>query len=388
MNSRLRKTTSTADLGSGLVHQLSDVIHRRRAVIMVAFVLTVVTFAAVGAFAPQTVSFSGPVGAFAALVGLALGLVAAGIGDATDARIFGARHVRGTGGELVATLAQQPSHAAVQQVLDALDRVRAGRIDPDTVLRVGIADASATTHHAALWTSALAAAAARRGERVLEVALATDATNGLGVCDVVRDNVPLSQAAQRVSQDLPHARLNAGPNRVQALEALPELTATLPRNLDTYLVGLPLAASRPVVTAVARLDVVLVLAEYAHTTRVELIAGLDAIEAVGVMTQVLLLQPKTEATDSDGADSDQTFDVLLPAVPAADAPTATTDVAAPFDTPDNPTVDVDATQRIVTAPRVGRVHDDEEQALLWQTAQQARYSERSTIPDEDGASQR
>lgn len=356
----------------GFAYDVSDVIRRRRAIILATFAVIVTTAALVAAFVPDIVAWTAPSGALVAGAGLLVGLIAAGIGDAIDARIFAARHVRGTGGELIATVPSEPSSHGLAGILAALERVRLERIDTDAVLRVGVADASAHTHHAAAWTSAIAEAMANRGERVLEVALATDATNTLGVLDVVRDNVPLSTAAQRVSADTQHARLNAGPNRVQALELLPELTATLPRNLDTYVVGLPLAASRPVVSAVSRLDVVLVIAEYAQTTRVELIAGLDAIESVGVMTQVLLVhnarpyghrqhQPADDVTHAPVDNGQPPVEISVP------------DTAMTVPVTRDHALDPDRTERIPAPPIVGRVHDDEEQTLLRATARHERY---------------
>jgi len=382
MNIRSAKTRHTVINGGGFAYDLSDIVRRRRAVILAAFVLTVLSAALVAVFAPQTLAFTAQSGAFVATTGLAMGLIAASIGDAIDARIFGARHVRGTGGELIATIPCDPSANVVIGILQVLDRLRHERTDPHAVLRIGVADASGGSQHAAAWTTALAAAAAARGERVLEVALASDATHSVGVCDVVRDNVPLAAAAQRVSTVTQHARLNAGPNRLQALELLPELTATLPRNLDTYLVSLPLAASRPVVSAVARLDVVLVIAEYARTTRVELIAGLDAIESVGVPTQVLLLHdgataPKLARSTPETEPSFATYQA------DTESSMATT-AAALRDT----VVDHDSTQRIPAPPRVGRVHDDADQALLRATAQYERYANRPLIADQDGAPHR
>lgn len=376
------KRTGTPAASSGeFAYALSEVIRRRRAVVLAAFGVVVTSAALVAAFAPDVVRLTAQSGALTATAGLLAGLLAAGIGDATDARIFGARHVRGTGGELIATIPSTPSTHALAGVLAALAKVRADRIEIDAVLRVGVADASAQTHHAAAWTSAIATACANQGERVLEVALATDATNALGVLDVVRDNVPLTVAAQRMSQDMQHARLEAGPNRIQALELLPQLTATLPRNLDTYLVGLPLAASRPVVGAVSRLDVVLVIAEYARTSRVELIAGLDAIESVGVMTQVLLVDDglwasSTVAKAVHASDPKRTTDNL----PAASTPelAQSTPVHAVSDQHRDP----NSTERMLVLPRMGRVHDDEEHMLLRATAQQERYVNRPTAADE------
>lgn len=371
-----QRTSTSAAHGGGFAHGFSDVIRRRRAVILATFIIVVAAAAALATFTSQVVALTAESGALVATAGLLLGLVAAGIGDATDARVFGARHVRGTGGELIAIIPSEPSAPVLVRLLDLLERARADRIDTEVVLRVGVADASAQTHHAAAWTSALAAACANRGERVLEVALASDATNTRGVIDVVRDNVPLSTATQRMSADTQHARLNAGPNRVQALELLPQLTSSLPRNLDTYLVGLPLAASRPVVRAVTRLDVVLVIAEVGRTTRVELIAGLDAIESVGVMTQVLLVHDGVRSGRQAVSLGD---DVALESATNHEVATATYTPTVPLPVPpmaDSSRNHPNHTERIPALRHVGRVHDDEEQTLLRTTAQHERYVNR------------
>src|SRR5690554_442884 len=76
---------------------------------------------------------------------------------------------------------------------------------------------------------------------------------------------------------------------------MPELPARLPRDLDVLLVALPTAASRPSIRAATSLDHVLVVAERDVTSRVDLIAGLDALEAVGLDAQVVLLDDVTTA---------------------------------------------------------------------------------------------
>lgn len=389
MKTRATNTPNTAPAGGRVAYEFSDIIHRRRAIVFTVFLLVTLSTACVGVFAPDLLQLDAPTGALVGAAGLAIGMLGAMVADATDARIFGARHVRGTGGELVATVQRTPAAATATQLLAALDGIRRERIDPAAVLRVGIADASPATQHAEAWTSALAKHAALRGERVLEVALATGPTNTLGVADVVRDNVPLATATQRISSSGKHARLNAGPNRVQALSLLPELTATLPRNLDTYLVSLPLAASRPVVSAVAHLDVVVVIAEHARTTRVELIAGLDAIETAGVMTQVMLIDdragrasardtPALHATDEDAGPDATVAEEQLAPTGQLDAPTppllpGVTDLPA----------DPDRTDRIPQPPRVGRVHDDADHTLLRTTARFARYEHQSAADTTD-----
>lgn len=393
MKKRGDKTVHAPVPRGGFLSELSDLIRRRRILIVVIFAFTVLAVATTAVFLPELIALDAQRGAITGTAGLILGVIAAAVADATDTKIYGSRHVRGTGGELAAVIGAQPVTHDVAAVLRVLDRIRHDRIDVDAVLRVGVADASPTNRHAQIWAAALAEASANRGERVLEVALAGDATNSLGVCDVVRDNVPLSTAAQRVSTGTAHARLNPGPNRVQALEMLAELTATLPRNLDTYIVGLPLAASRPVVAAVARLDVVLVVAEYATSTRVELIAGLDAIEAVGVMTQVLLVQPHA-VTSQPPVLPDATAKTALPAEMGNEPEPVTSQsvpapsiVHQPAELPVEP--DPDATQRIAQAkPLLDRTHNDADHTLLQSTAQIDRYVNRNEGSDDNQPLQR
>ncbi|MFP4312477.1 MAG: hypothetical protein ACLFS9_10935, partial [Nitriliruptoraceae bacterium] len=85
----------------------------------------------------------------------------------------------------------------------------------------------------------------------------------------------------------------AGRDHAAALAALTELPARLPRDLDILLVALPTATSRAVVAAATALDHVLVVAERDRTSRVDLIASLEALSAAGTQAQVVLLDTPT-----------------------------------------------------------------------------------------------
>jgi hypothetical protein len=210
--------------------------------------------------------------------------------DAADLTVRGPRHVRAAGGELVAIL---PTTADVDRAMPLAEAVLEAREDGKRLL-LGLAAAGRDARRSAAWTDALAVALARTGVSVLRVDLASGRSERPGLVEVVRDGQKLPTVVS-FEPDLRLARLGAGRDHAGALEVLPTLPTRLPRDLDVLLVALPTAASRQVVTATRALDHVLVVAERDTTSRVDLIAGLDAMEAAGIAAQVALLDDRTAA---------------------------------------------------------------------------------------------
>jgi hypothetical protein len=231
------------------------------------------------------------VGAAVALAALLLGIAAAVAVDATDLTVRGPRHVRAAGGELVAILPSAPSAMDANPLAEA---VLEARDDEEPRLLLGLAAAGRDARRCTMWTDALALAVARTGVSVLRVDLASGRSERAGLVEVVREGRKLPSVVT-FDPELRLARVGAGRDHAGALEALPTLPTRLPRDLDVLLVALPTAASRQVVAATRALDHVLVVAERDTTSRVDLIAALDALEAAGIAAQVVLLDDHTAA---------------------------------------------------------------------------------------------
>jgi hypothetical protein len=239
--------------------------------------------------APDLVPPTAVVGAAVAMAGLLLGLAAAVAVDAADLTVRGPRHVRAAGGELVAILPTQP---AIDEAMPLAEAVLEAREGENKRLLLGLAAAGRDARRCSAWTDALAVALARTGASVLRVDLASGRSERPGLVEVVREGRKLPSVVT-FEPDLRLARVGAGRDHAGALEVLPTLPARLPRDLDVLLVALPTAASRQVVAATRALDHVLVVAERDTTSRVDLIAGLDALEAAGIAAQVALLDDRT-----------------------------------------------------------------------------------------------
>jgi hypothetical protein len=240
---------------------------------------------------PDLVPPTALVGAAVALAALLLGLAVAVAIDAADLTVRGPRHVRAAGGELVAIL---PTDATPESAMPLAEAVLEAREDGSPRLLLGLAAAGRDARRCAAWTDALAVALARTGASVLRVDLASGRSERPGLVEVVREGRKLPEVVA-FDPELRLARIGAGRDHAGALETLPTLPTRLPRDLDVLLVALPTAASRQVVGASSALEHVLVVAERDTTSRVDLIAGLDALETGGLAAQVALLDDRTSA---------------------------------------------------------------------------------------------
>jgi hypothetical protein len=268
--------------------ELLDVIGRRgRFAVAVAGVLSalaLLTAVVVPAVLPPRAIVGGLVGVTALAAGMALALAL----DALDVRIRGPRHVRSSGGELVALL---PDTASTVHAGDLATAVRAVQT-PGTTLHLGIAPVGEDVTSTVAWTRALGEALAESGSSVLLVDIATGTTSAPGILEVVRDRTPLADVVQYDDgRSLAHA--GPGADRLQALQALITLPTVLPEDVDVLLVALPQVVTRSAVNASRVLDQVLFVAEANLSSRVELMASLDALRVAGCSPQVVLVDAGT-----------------------------------------------------------------------------------------------
>ena len=265
-----------------------DIVSRKWVLLAVVAAVVIVLGAIAALVLPQLVPPTPAVGAAIGLAGLLLGLAAAVASDATDLVVRGPRHVAAAGGELVAVLPRDPSVAAAGPLAAAVLEVR----EPGVPLLLAFATASRDARRSSAWTDAIARSLVADGVGVLRVDLASGRSEQAGLVEVVRDGVRLADAVT-FEPGVKLAQLSAGRDHADALAALTELPGRLPRDLDIMLVSLPTAASRSVVAAATALDHVLIIVERDRTSRVDLIASLDALESAGTHAQVVLLDTST-----------------------------------------------------------------------------------------------
>lgn len=246
---------------------------------MLVLIAVVVAVVAPGVL-PPTPLVGAAVGGAALLLAVAV-LIAL---DSADLTVRGPRHVRAAGGELVAVLPSRAEASAATELAAAIQDVRpSGR-----TLLLGIAAATGDGRRSAAWVDRLGHRLAQDGASVLTLDLTGEGNGQPGFLELIRGGAKLTSVVD-LDPDLRLARLNAGGDTKEALRAFVEAGSWIPRDLEVLLVALPMAASRPVVRASLVLDQLLVVAERDRTSRVELIAGLDAVEAVGTQAQVILI---------------------------------------------------------------------------------------------------
>ncbi len=300
--------------------ELLDVLGRRgRLALAVAGVLAALGLL-LGLAVPGLVPPRALAGALVGVTALAVGMALALALDALDVRVRGPRHVRSSGGELVALL---PESATVLDVADLASAVRSVQA-PGSTLHLGLAPVGEDLTSSVTWTWALADALADAGASVLLVDLAAGPTDEAGVLEVVRDRRPLADVVT-YAEGRSLAVAGPGADRLQALQALVTLPTVLPTDVDVLLVALPQVVTRSAVNASRVLDQVLFVAEANLTSRVELMASLDALRVAGCAPQVVLVDGGTYRAlrPSTPGPERQRTNATIPAVPLAGTLAAT-----------------------------------------------------------------
>jgi hypothetical protein len=270
--------------------ELLDVLDRRGAfALSVGAVLAIITLL-VATASPALVAPQALVGAMVGVTALTVGVALALALDTLDVRIRGPRHVRSSGGELVALLPSDPTVGDADDLAAAVLEVRTAGVP----LHLGLAPVAGDVTATVEWTRALGEAIARTGVSVLLVDLSNGASERDGVLEVVRDRVPLADVVAYAS-DLPFAEAPAGRDHLKALQSFVSLPVVLPIDVELLLVALPPIVNRSTVNAARILDQVLLVAEANLSSRVELMASLDALRVAGCAPQVVLVDGRTYA---------------------------------------------------------------------------------------------
>lgn len=270
--------------------ELLDVLDRRGLfALWVGGVLAAIALL-IATVAPGVVPPSALGGVTVAVPALAVGLALALALDTLDVRVRGPRHVRSSGGELVALLPSVPTDADADDLASSVLEVRPA----GTPLHLGLAPVADDPTATVEWTRALAQALARTGVSVLLVDLTAGASEGPGILEVVRDRLPLSDVVT-YADGLPLAEAGAGRDHLRALQALVTFPSVLPADVEILLVALPPVVNRSTVNAARILDQVLLVGEAHLTSRVELMASLDALRVAGCSPQIVLVDGLTYA---------------------------------------------------------------------------------------------
>jgi hypothetical protein len=272
-----------------------DLVDRRRGTLLLTVGVVAVLGALAAWFVPEVVPPSPLVGASIGIAGVLLGIAAIIATDATEAIVRGPRHVGTAGGELVAVL---PAEATVDAARPLAGAVTEARRAEQTLL-LGISAAGRDAEGVVAWVSRLAEALAEDGASVLALDLVTAPDGRPGLLEFTRGERKLPEVVEFVP-GVRLATLASGADRAAAIDALPLLRGRLPRDLEVLVVALPPAANRQVVRAARTLDHVLLLAQRDVTAKVDLIASLDAMDAVGTHAQVVLLDDRTASALSAG----------------------------------------------------------------------------------------
>ncbi|MEY3073067.1 MAG: hypothetical protein RLZZ353_1263, partial [Actinomycetota bacterium] len=277
--------------------ELLDVLDRRGPVALWAAGVLAAVALLVATLAPAVVPPTALVGLLVGVMALSVGVAVAAALDALDVRVRGPRHVRSAGGDLVALLPVGVRDGDADELAAAILEARPS----GATMHLGLAPVGAEVDVTVAWVRSLAAALGRAGTNVLVADLTAGPSRGPGILEAVRDRVPLADAVTYVD-GAPVAAIGPGADVAAALGAVVSLPTLLPEDVGVLLVALPQVSTRSVVNAARVLDQVLLVAEANLTSRVELMASLDALRVAGCAPQVVLVDGATYGRIRPGGD--------------------------------------------------------------------------------------
>jgi hypothetical protein len=287
-----------------------DVVERRRRTIVGVTLLGIVAGLVVSWVAPDVLPAEATVGAGVALIALAIAVAVATALDAVDPHVVGPRHVRSCGGDLVALLPFMVDERDADELAEAIIDLQR-HLGP---LRIGLAPAGADPATAVHWSRAIALSIARTGTSVLHLDLASPTRGRPGAAEIAEGLVDVSDVAD-LRPDLRLASIGPGEDATAALDGIVGLVEAVPGDVEVVLISLPSVASRTVVNAASALHQVLLVAERSLTKRIDLIAAIDVLAAVGRPPQVALVDGVTYARVRPGR-------AVAPALPVTTRPGA------------------------------------------------------------------
>jgi hypothetical protein len=288
--------------------------------------------------------------------------------DAGDSYVRGPRHVRATGAVLAGWVPPPGGPQALGSLVRDLNRAYAAH-GGQRVWFVPTTDAAVDV---VVTADALATGLCQVGRRVLLVDLVSVASEP-GLSDVVRGTHSLGEVV-RFDPELLLARVGSGAEPDAALQHVSAVIDRAPGDVDVLIVALP-AVDRPgVLAAVASSPEAYLLARAGTTGRVELLAGLEALESAGTEVSVVLIDdeapaaplpvPRSSAAEpaaATAADPEEgPFEPAPPPAPVEPVPGAVADgddadvvVPAPTVAPASPPADDGASEMMPPSPPAG-----------------------------------
>lgn len=309
--------------------ELLQILRARRGVLLataigLSLLGVLITLAAPGTLPPEPL-VGGAVGLASWLLATAVAVAV----DAGDAHVRGPRHVRSTGAVLAGWVAPPGGPQALGSFVRDLNRAYAAHggqhvwLVPTTDAAIDVVETG----------GALATGLCQLGRRVLVLDLVSPAA-GPGVSEVLRGTHSLGEVVH-FDPELLLARVGAGSEPDAALQQVGAIIERAPGDVDVLLVILP-AVDRPgVLAAVTGAAETFLLARAGTTGRVELLAGLEALESAGSEVSVVLI-------DHDAP--------VVPLAPKGSSP-APAQPDGPPDAPDAPASDAAADADVDHADR-------------------------------------
>lgn len=370
-------STLRADLPSWGAELVQILRARRGVVLATAIALSLlgvlVTLIAPGLLPPEPL-----VGAAVGVAAWLLATAAAVAVDAGDSYVRGPRHVRATGAVLAGWVPPPGGPQALGSLVRDLNRAYAAH-GGQRVWFVPTTDAAVDV---VITADALATGLCQVGRRILLVDLVSTAEEA-GISDVVRGAHSLGEVV-RFDPELLLARVGTGAEPETALQHVSAVIDRAPGDVDVLIVVLP-AVDRPgVLAAVAGAKETYLLARAGTTGRVELLAGLEALESSGTEVSVVLLDdaapaaplpvPRSSAAGPDAVTTHDAEEGEFDHVPSSEEPveiaaapvTGEPDVVVPDvpAAPAGPTAGEDAAEPLPASPPAGPPRSTGADALL------------------------
>ncbi len=267
------------------VHELSEtLLQRRELAVRVALGVAIVgVLLAVVGILPATPLVGFAVGVGACIAALATVLAV----DTGEITVHNARHVRSSGSTVRASVVRDSGR---EQCTELAHTFATGQR-----LIIGVTVPSRAQDDSSAVALGLASTFARDGQRTLLMDLVdTTRVSVDGASEVAAGTARFATTVE-FDADLSLARISAGRRPELALSGLKGLVERLPSDIETLIVALPGLQSPAVIEACGALGNLLVLVDAGRTTRVDLIATLNAADATGVTCEVVLVEDVTAA---------------------------------------------------------------------------------------------
>lgn len=268
------------------LRDLIEALQLRRLVALSTALGVVVLGLALSYLFPNVIPPHPLVGAAVGLAALTIGIVAAVAADAGDEIVRGARHVLATG---AAVAAEGPG------ALDQLEAWAEEQAAGAPQISIAVVGAGTGAPQTAAIAEAIGYALASAGRRVLVADLAEEHGDEPGLAEVGRGEVKLSKAVT-FETDVDLARVRSGTPLTDALVTLPRIAPRLVGDVEVLVSALPGLRQPATLLGATAAGRSLLVAVAGTTTRVDVIAGIQALDAAQAPADVVILPAEGIAT--------------------------------------------------------------------------------------------